>query len=64
MITLLTLPSSFFAGLINRYDGFYRTFGLRSLNVIKTSVLAIHSMWSSSLMGSTIFFASKFIDVF
>ena len=61
MISLVTLPSSFFAGLINRQDGFCRKFGLWSLSVIKAGVLAIHSMWSSRLMRSTIFFASKFI---
>ena len=63
MISLLTLPSSFFARLINRHNGFCRKSGLWSLSVIKSSVLAIHSMRSSRLMSSAMFFASKFIDV-
>ena len=63
MISLLTLPSLFFAGLINQHDGFCQKSGLWSLSVIKAGILAIHSMWSSRLMSSAMFFASKFIDV-
>ena len=64
MISLLTLPSSFFAGLIDWHNGFCRKSGLWSLSVIKGGVLAVHSMQSSRLMSSAMFFASKFIDVF
>ena len=63
MISLLTLPSSFFAGLINRQDGFCQKPGLWSLSAIKARVLAIHSMRSSRLMSSVIFFTSKSVDV-
>ena len=63
MISLLTLPSSFFTGLINWHNEFCQKSGLWSLSVIKAGVLAIHSMWSSRLMSSAMFFASKFIDV-
>ena len=60
MISLLTLPSSFFA--YNRHDGFCRISDLWSLSVIKAGVLAIHSM---RLSRARLFFfsASKFIDV-
>ena len=64
LISLLTLPSSFFAGLINRHDGLCQKSGLWSLIVIKAGVLAIHSKRSSRLMSSAMFFASKFIDVY
>ena len=61
MISLLTLPSSFFAD--NRHDGFCRMSDLWSLSVIKAGVLALHSMRLSRLTSSAFFFASKFIDV-
>ena len=63
MINLLTLTSSFFAGLTNRPDGFCRKPGLWSLSVIKAGALPIHSMQSSRLMSSAMFFDSKFFDV-
>ena len=63
MISLVTLPSSFLAGLINRHGGFFRKSGLWSLSLTKTGVLTIQSMHSSRLMSSALVFASKFIDV-
>ena len=63
MTSLLTLPSSFFTRLINRHNEFCWKSSLWSLRVIKAGVLAIHSMRSSRLMSSAIFFASNFIDV-
>ena len=63
MISLLTLPSSFFTRLIDQHDRFYRKSGLWFLSVLKAVGLAIHSTRSSRLMRSAMFFASKFIDV-
>ena len=63
MISLPTLISSFFAGLIKRHDGFCRKSSLWSLSVTKAGVLAIHSMRASRKIGLAILFASKFIDV-
>ena len=63
MISLLILPSSFFAGLINRHDKFCRKSGLWSISVI-IGVLPIHSMRSSSLISSAMFFALKFSDIY
>ena len=63
MISFLTSPSLFIAGLINWHDGFCRKSGLLSFSLIKAGVLAIHSMQSSRLMSSAMFFGSKFIDV-
>ena len=64
MISLLILPSSFFAGLINRHDKFCRKSGLWSISVIIAGVLPIHSMRSSSLISSAMFFALKFSDIY
>ena len=64
MISLLTLPSLFFPGLINRPNAFCRKSSLWSLCVIKPGVLAIQSMRSPRLMSSTMLLASKFIDIF
>ena len=63
IISLVTLPSSFFTELINRHDGFYRKCALWCFSVKKAGVCARHLMLSCRLMSLSILFASKFIDV-